>query len=166
MNPRIRVLMVCTGNICRSPTAEAVLRRMLADARLDRQVEVESAGLVDYHAGSPPDHRAQQHAGRRGYDLSRIRARQIRARDFERFDLVLAMEQDHRDELISQCPQPLHDKVRLLMEFAPGHAGGTEVPDPYYGARDGFERVLDMVELACAGLREDLRRRLLDPDRP
>jgi protein-tyrosine phosphatase len=154
--------MVCTGNICRSPTAEAVLRRMLADAGLERQVEVDSAGVVDYHAGAPPDHRAQRYAGRRGYDLSRIRARQIRVGDFERFDLVLVMEQDHRDQLIGQCPQSLHGKVRLLMELVPGGGAGTEVPDPYYGARAGFERVLDMIEQACAGLRDELRQRLRD----
>jgi protein-tyrosine phosphatase len=163
---RFRVLMVCTGNICRSPTAQAVLRRMVADAGLDRHVEVDSAGIVDYHAGSPPDHRAQQYARRRGYDLSRLRARQIRARDFERFDLVLVMEQDHREQLIEQCPQPYHGKVRLLMDFAADRSAGTEVPDPYYGAPAGFDRVLDMVEEACAGLRDDLRRRLSDPARP
>lgn len=166
MSRRIRVLMVCTGNICRSPTAHAVLRRMLADAGLDRLAEADSAGLVDYHAGAPPDHRAQQHARRRGYDLSDIRARQIQARDFERCDLVLVMEQDHCDHLIDRFPQPYHEKVRLLMDFAPGRTPGIDVPDPYYGAPAGFERVLDMVEQACAGLRDDLRRRLLDSARP
>lgn len=166
MTLRLRVLMVCTGNICRSPTAEAVLRRLVADAGLDRHVEVDSAGIVDYHAGSPPDHRAQQYARRRGYDLSRLRARQIRVRDFERFDLVLVMEQDHRDQLIEQCPESFRERIRLLMDFAPGRTPGTGVPDPYYGAPAGFERVLDMVEEACAGLRDDLRRRLLDPARP
>jgi len=99
MTGTIRVLMVCTGNICRSPTAEGVLRRKLADAGLQDQVEVASAGTVDYHAGSPPDHRAQQSARRRGYDLSRQRARQLRVEDFERFDLVLAMDADHVAEM-------------------------------------------------------------------
>jgi len=166
MTLQFRVLMVCTGNICRSPTAEAVLRRMVVDAGLDRHVEVASAGIVEYHAGSPPDHRAQQHARRRGYDLSRQRARQIRARDFERFDLVLVMEEDQRDLLVEQCPQQFQERVRLLMDFAPAQTPGTGIPDPYYGAPAGFERVLDMVEEACAGLRDDLRRRLLDPARP
>jgi protein-tyrosine phosphatase len=158
--------MVCTGNICRSPTAEAVLRRMVVDAGLDRQVEVASAGIVDYHAGSPPDHRAQQHALRRGYDLSRQRARQIRARDFERFDLVLVMEENHRELLVEQCPQPFQERIRLLMDFAPAQTPGAGIPDPYYGAPAGFERVLDMVEQACAGLCGDLRRRLHDPAPP
>lgn len=165
MSARFRVLIVCTGNICRSPTAQAVLGRMVAEAGLDRQVDVDSAGLVDYHAGSPPDRRAQQHAQRRGYDLSRLRARQIRPRDFERFDLVLVMEHEHRDQLIEICPAPHQEKVRLLMDYAPVRKG-AEIPDPYYGAPAGFERVLDMIEEACAGLRHELRRRLIDPERP
>src|SRR6185503_20019851 len=128
MSRRIRVLMVCTGNICRSPTAEGVLRRKLADAGLADQVEVESAGTVDYHAGSPPDHRAQQSALRRGYDLSRQRARQLRASDFERFDLLLAMDTDHLDRLVDLCPGPLIARVKLLMDYAAARPRGTGVP--------------------------------------
>jgi protein-tyrosine phosphatase len=156
----VRVLMVCTGNICRSPTAEAVLRHKLSQAGMADSVEVESAGTVDYHAGSPPDHRAQQSALRRGYDLSRQRARQLRASDFERFDLLLAMDTDHLDRLVDLCPGPLVDRIRLLMDYAPTRARGTSVPDPYYGAPAGFERVLDMVEEACEGLLTELRARV------
>jgi protein-tyrosine phosphatase len=164
MSRLIRVLMVCTGNICRSPTAEGVLRRKLADAGLAGRVMVESAGTVDYHAGSPPDHRAQQSAQRRGYDLSRQRARQLRASDFENFDLLLAMDTDHLDRLVDLCPGPLIGRVKLLMDYAPGRPRGTGVPDPYYGAPAGFERVLDMIEEACEGLVQDLRVRVASAD--
>ena len=163
MTASIRVLMVCTGNICRSPTAEGVLRRKLADAGLQHQVEVASAGTVDYHAGSPPDRRAQQSALRRGYDLSRQRARQLRADDFERFDLVLAMDTDHLERMVELCPGPLAGRIRLLMDFSPRRPRGTSVPDPYYGAPAGFERVLDLVEEACDGLMKDLQAKLKPP---
>lgn len=156
---RLRVLMVCTGNICRSPTAEAVLRHKLLAAGLDRDVEIDSAGTVDYHVGSPPDRRAQMHGARRGYDLSRLRARLVRADDFEKFDLVLAMDSDHLDYLMQRCPEPQQGRIRRLLEFAPGRTTGFDVPDPYYGAPAGFERVLDLVELACDGLVEHLRQR-------
>jgi protein-tyrosine phosphatase len=163
MTASIRVLMVCTGNICRSPTAEGVLRRKLADAGLQHLVEVASAGTVDYHVGSPPDHRAQQSASRRGYDLSRQRARQLRADDFERFDLVLAMDTDHVERMVELCPGPLAGRIRLLMDFSSRRPRGMSVPDPYYGAPAGFERVLDLIEEACEGLMQDLRARLAPP---
>jgi protein-tyrosine phosphatase len=164
MSRPIRVLMVCTGNICRSPTAEGVLRRKLTDAGLADRVEVESAGTVDYHAGSPPDHRAQQSAVRRGYDLSRQRARQLRDSDFERFDLLLAMDTDHLDRLVDLCPGPLIGRVKLLMDYSPTRPRGASVPDPYYGAPAGFERVLDMIEEACEGLISELRARVAAAD--
>lgn len=160
MSVPIRVLMVCTGNICRSPTAEGVLRRKLADAGLQRHVEVESAGTVDYHAGAPPDHRAQQSAQRRGYDLSRQRARQVRATDFERFDLLLGMEPEHVERLVELCPGDLAARIRLLMDFSPKRNKGRGVPDPYYGGPAGFEHVLDMIEEACDGLIRELRDRI------
>jgi protein-tyrosine phosphatase len=160
MSRPVRVLMVCTGNICRSPTAEGVLRRKLAEAGLADRVDVESAGTVDYHAGSPPDHRAQQSALRRGYDLSRQRARQVRASDFENFDLLLAMDTDHMDRLVDSCPGPFVDRIKLLMDYSPSRPRGTSVPDPYYGAPAGFERVLDMIEEACGGLIRDLEGRI------
>ena len=163
MTASIRVLMVCTGNICRSPTAEGVLRHKLAEAGLQYRVEVASAGTVDYHAGSPPDHRAQQSALRRGYDLSRQRARQLRADDFERFDLVLAMDTDHVERMVELCPGPLAGRIGLLMDFSPRRPRGMSVPDPYYGAPAGFERVLDLIEEACDGLMQDLLARLKPP---
>jgi protein-tyrosine phosphatase len=113
MSARYRILMVCTGNICRSPTAEAVLRKRLADSGLHRGVEVDSAGTVDYHVGSPPDHRAQAHAARRGYDLSRLRARHLRPADFEQFDLLLAMDADHLNHMLERCPQPYRESPTL-----------------------------------------------------
>lgn len=155
--------MVCTGNICRSPTAEGVLRRKLVDAGLQDHVEVASAGTVDYHAGSPPDHRAQQSALRRGYDLSRQRARQLRADDFERFDLVLAMDSEHVERMVELCPGPLAGRIRLLMNYSSRRPRGMSVPDPYYGAPAGFERVLDLIEEACDGLMKDLQARLTAP---
>jgi len=159
----LRVLMVCTGNICRSPTAEGVLRRKLAEVGLQDRVEVASAGTVDYHAGSPPDHRAQKSALRRGYDLSRQRARQLRVDDFERFDLLVAMDSDHVERMVEMCPGPLADRICLLMDFSPRRPRGTSVPDPYYGAPAGFERVLDLIEEACDGLMRDLQSRLEPP---
>lgn len=157
----LRVLMVCTGNICRSPTAEAVLRHKLERAGLDRLVEVDSAGIVDFHVGSPPDRRAVAHGARRGYDLSKLRARLVTAADFERHDLLLAMDGDHVDYLSERCPEPLRPRIRRLLEFSPGRADELDVPDPYYGAPAGFERVLDLVEVACDGLVLHLRERLV-----
>lgn len=160
MTTSLRVLMVCTGNICRSPTAEAVLRKMLGEAGLHRSVEVDSAGTVDYHAGSPPDPRAQAHAARRGYDLSRLRARKVVPSDFERFDLLLCMDADHLEYLGERCPPEHAHRIRMLMTFAARGSADAEVPDPYYGAPAGFEQVLDLVEEACEGLLGHLQERL------
>lgn len=145
------VLMICMGNICRSPTAEGVLRHLVREAGLEPRVFIDSAGTLDYHAGSPPDERSQRHAARRGYDLSSLRARQVHLRDFERFDLVLAMDWQNLQELLELCPPAHHHKLRRLMEFAPAGLGEV-VEDPYYGGHDGFERVLDHVEQACRGV--------------
>lgn len=150
----MRVLVVCTGNICRSPTAEAVLRRFAGDAGVALQVD--SAGTHDYHAGEPPDERAQEHARRRGYELSAQRARRISNEDFAQFDLVLAMDRGHLNVLRRMAPERHRHKLRLLMEFAP-HWGTDEVPDPYYGGPEGFEQVLDMVEAAGRGLLETIK---------
>jgi protein-tyrosine phosphatase len=160
--PRYRVLMVCMGNICRSPTAEGVLRHKLAQAGLSDVVEVDSAGTHAYHVGSPPDERSQQHASRRGYDLSTQRARKVNARDFAHFDLLLAMDEANLSRLENECPDDpqLKHKLKRLTEFLPPdspHAGTQAVPDPYYGGPAGFDVVLDLVEAACDGLVEHLR---------
>jgi|SRR5881392_2521226 len=153
------ILMVCMGNICRSPTAEAVLRHMLQEAELTDAVRIDSAGTLDYHAGEPPDPRSQQHAARRGYDLSPLRARQVRPSDFEEFDLILAMDWQNLRELEERCPPQHKPKLKRLMEFAP--AGTIDVvPDPYSGGPPLFERVLDQIEQACRGLLVYLRGRL------
>ncbi len=143
-----RVLFVCTGNICRSPTAEGVLRKLAHE--LGVEVHVESAGTHDYHVGNPPDERAQHHARGRGYDLSAQRARQLHKRDFETFDLIVAMDRGHMKLLEQSCPPQHRRKLRMLVE-------GRDVPDPYYGGAEGFEQVLDMVEAACRGLLQELK---------
>jgi protein-tyrosine phosphatase len=149
-----RVLFVCMGNICRSPTAEGVLRRKLQAAGLAARVEVDSAGTHGSHAGEAPDPRAVKHAAARGYDLSRLRARRVGRDDFRRFDRVIAMDEDNLGALRAIAPDGA--RVGLLMEYARRFIGVREVPDPYFGAPAGFERVLDLVEDACDGLVERL----------
>jgi protein-tyrosine phosphatase len=151
-----RVLFVCTGNICRSPTAEAVFRRLVREAGLADRISADSAGTHGYHVGEPPDPRTQAAASVRGYDLSGLRARRVGREDFHRFDLVLAMDRDHHAILARLAPPSAGHKVRLLMEFA-RHSRADEVPDPYYGGPDSFELVLNLVEDAAAGLLEHLR---------
>jgi protein-tyrosine phosphatase len=152
-----RVLMVCLGNICRSPTAEAVLRHKLRERGLDALVEVDSAGTHAYRTGDPPDERSQRHASRRGYDLSTHRARLVMDEDYERFDLILAMDWDNLDMLESQCPPAHRAKLGRLTEHGRRFASPI-VPDPYLGGPAGFERVLDLLEDACDGLAEHLGR--------
>ncbi|KPK38768.1 MAG: phosphotyrosine protein phosphatase [Gammaproteobacteria bacterium SG8_47] len=154
----VNVLLVCMGNICRSPMAHGVLAKLLQDELLHDLVAVDSAGTHAYHVGEPPDSRAQLTAQRRGVDLSTLRARRVDVSDFEHFDYVLAMDRDNFDILMSLCPDEHVGKVRLFMEFAPDWRE-HEVPDPYYGGPAGFERVFDMVEAAARGLLEDIRRR-------
>lgn len=153
---RVSICFVCLGNICRSPTAEGVMRYQVDAAGLADRIAIDSAGTGDWHVGEPPDTRAQAAARMRGYDLSALRARQVSAADFERFDLLLAMDEANFAELRRRCPPEHRDKVRLLMEFAPG-AAEVEVADPYFGGAQGFEQVLDQVERACAGLLDTLR---------
>ena len=148
---KIRVLFVCMGNICRSPTAEAVFRRHVAEVGLDEEIRIDSAGTHDYHIGEPPDSRTQQAASRRGYDMIALRGRQVTAEDFSRFDYVLAMDENNLSILRRLRPQESDSYLGLFLEFA-GHHAETEVPDPYYGGAAGFERVLDMVEDASQGL--------------
>jgi protein-tyrosine phosphatase len=145
------VLFVCLGNICRSPTAEGVLRARIERAGLADRILVESAGTGDWHVGEPPDRRAIAHAARRGYDLSRQRARQICPADFERFDWILAMDRSVLHEVNGQRPFGHDGHVGLFLELAP-QLGVAEVPDPYYGSADGFERVLDLIESASDSL--------------
>jgi protein-tyrosine phosphatase len=154
----MRVLFVCMGNICRSPTAVGVFRRLLEQEAPDLEIEVDSAGTHGYHVGQPPDRRAQAAAKARGIDLSRLRARALSDADFETYDYILAMDSDNYARLKERCPPPHARRLRLLMEFAGPHAG-REVPDPYYGGATGFEHVLDLVEKACRGLLEEVRRR-------
>lgn len=142
-----KILFVCTGNICRSPTAEGVLRHLAAEMNIP--LEVQSAGTHDYHVGNPPDERALHHARERGYDLSAQRARQLRKRDFAEFDLIVAMDRGHLRILQDHCPAQHQGKLRMLVN-------GHDVPDPYYGGAEGFEQVLDMVEAACLGLLHEI----------
>jgi protein-tyrosine phosphatase len=151
MKIRYSVLFVCMGNICRSPTAHGVFRHKVIASGLGRVVRVDSAGTHNYHPGSPPDERSQEHAAQRGYDLSRLRARQIRSGDFERHDLILAMDWDNLALLQQQCPPQHQGKVRRFTEFCLTQTSPV-VPDPYYGDAAGFEHVLDLVEDACEGL--------------
>jgi len=153
---KTRVLMVCMGNICRSPTAEAVLRHKLKAAGLDQRVEVDSAGTYGGHIGEPPDARAQRHAKLRGYDLSRLRARRLAAEDFERFDWVIAMDEDNLARLADLAPDGHGARLQLLMAHAKRRTDVTGVPDPYYGPPAGFDHVLDLIEDACDGLVSEL----------
>ncbi|HEX7291338.1 MAG TPA: low molecular weight protein-tyrosine-phosphatase [Conexibacter sp.] len=155
----VRILFVCLGKICRSPTAEAVMARLVGDAGLDREIELDSAGTGAWHVGSPPDERATAAAAARGIAIRGV-ARQVRPEDFERFDLLLAMDADNQRNLRALAPDAeAAAKVRMLRAFDPAAADAVslDVPDPYYGGEDGFDRVLDLVEAACAGLLAELR---------
>jgi protein-tyrosine phosphatase len=177
--PSLRVLFVCLGNICRSPSAEAVMRAKVREAGLEEQIEVDSAGTGDWHVGEAADPRARSAAGARGFPLESL-ARQVQPRDFEQFDLILAMDRANLHALHRLSPPPpTHAELRLLREFDPdapvaGERRGPgdtpakrraaedplEVPDPYYGGTDGFDLVLDLLEASCEGLLEELQSRL------
>ena len=152
----VKVLFVCLGNICRSPTAEGAFRTLLDREGLSGQGTVDSAGVGSWHIGSPPDRRAQATARQRGIDLSGQRARQAKAEDFLRFDYVIAMDSENHRDLSRLCPPGEKDRLHLFLDFAPD-LGRTDVPDPYYGGDGGFEAVLDMIEAASAGLLADIR---------
>ena len=153
----MRILFVCLGNICRSPTAEVVFRAVAQRDAPDLVLEIDSAGTAGYHVGEPPDQRTRQVAARRGYDMSALRARTVEADDFEHFDLILAMDRENLRTLERRAPAQARERLRLFLEFAP-EAGISEVPDPYYGGPNGFEDVLDLIEAASRGLLEHLRR--------
>lgn len=143
------------GNICRSPTAEGVFRELVRERAPDLDIEVDSAGTHDYHVGDPPDTRAIDAARRRGIDLSRQRARMVEMRDFEHFDLIVAMDRLNREILLDRSPEAYRERIRLFTEFAPA-SDVEDVPDPYYGGAIGFEHVLDLVEEAATGLLEEI----------
>jgi protein-tyrosine phosphatase len=152
------VLFVCLGNICRSPTAEGVFRHRAHLAGLGDRILVASAGTGDWHVGEPPDRRAIVHAARRGYDLRRQRARQLCAADFERFRWILAMDRANLRDIAAQRPSGHAGHLGLFLDLAP-ELGVREVPDPYYGGADGFERVLDLIEAASDSLLDRIRAR-------
>jgi protein-tyrosine phosphatase len=152
----IKVLFVCMGNICRSPTAQGVFESLVAEASLLEHIQVDSAGTHAYHIGEPPDTRASEAAMRRGIDLSPQKARRVTAADFAEFDYVLAMDRGNIEDLSALC-EPAHlQKLHLFMEYA-SDLVTEEVPDPYYGGSTGFERVLDLIEEAAQGLLADIR---------
>jgi protein-tyrosine phosphatase len=152
MNKRVlKILFVCMGNICRSPTAHGVLEKKLSALSLSKEVYVDSAGTHNFHPNSPPDPRTQRHALKRGYDLSNLRARAVTETDFKEFDLLLTMDWDNRALLEERCPAQFQHKIRGLTEFLQS-SQATSVPDPYYGGDQDFELVLDLIEEACDGL--------------
>lgn len=152
----IRVLFVCMGNICRSPTAEGVFANAVKREGLSDVISIDSAGTHAYHVGEPPDQRSQQTARARGVDLSALRARHTRLSDFENFDYVLAMDRDNLKGLLAMAPPGAEAEVRLFLEFAEGTTT-REVPDPYYGGAGGFDAVLDLIEAASEGLLAHIR---------
>lgn len=153
----MRILFVCMGNICRSPTAEAVFRRVLEEEGRGLQVHVDSAGTHGYHIGDPPDRRTIEAARRRGVEMGHLRARQVSVEDFHAFDLLVAMDEANVTHLENMAPTVHTARVRLFMDYAP-QSGHREVPDPYYGGAAGFEQVLDLVEAASRGLLAELKR--------
>ncbi len=154
MTQTTSVLFVCMGNICRSPTAEGVFRYYVEQAEVSQQLQIDSAGTHAYHVGEPPDRRARAAAERRGMSLDNIYARRVRTEDFERFDYIIAMDEDNLARLQDESPEEHRSKLHLFLEFSAGDE--REVPDPYYGGAAGFERVLDLVEAASRGLLETL----------
>ena len=154
---RYAVLFVCTGNICRSPTAHGVFLQQLEQAGLSQQVEVDSAGTHGYHRGEPPDDRSVAHAAQRGYNLSALRARRVELVDFERYDLILAMDSGHLELLSERCPSAHVHKLQRFTAWCQRH-DGLDVPDPYYGGAAGFEAVLDLIVDGCTGLLTHVRK--------
>lgn len=153
---KIKVLFVCMGNICRSPTAEGVFSSLISSEKIADRFSIDSAGTHAYHVGDAPDLRAQKAAKDRDVDLSSIRARKVIVGDYEDFDYLLVMDQDNYQILMEFCPEQYQHKVKYFLEFAP-QLNTLEVPDPYYGGKYGFERVLDMVEDASVGFLNSLK---------
>ncbi|MDO6595071.1 low molecular weight protein-tyrosine-phosphatase [Neptuniibacter sp. 1_MG-2023] len=153
-----KVLFVCLGNICRSPTADGVFKQLVSTQRLHNKIYVDSAGTAAYHIGNPPDSRSIAAAKQRGYDLSSLRARQVISADFDEFDYVLAMDNENLSNLKSICPEGAKAYVGLFLDFT--GLPVDEVPDPYYGGEGGFEYVLDLIESASAGLLQHIQKEL------
>jgi low molecular weight protein-tyrosine phosphatase len=157
---KVKVLFVCMGNICRSPTAHGVFRHLVRQSGLEARIEIDSAGTHGYHVGAPPDERALETARARGVEIGDLRARRAEVEDFLYYDYVLAMDLDNYRSLSRICPRGMKEKLRLLMDFAP-ELRRREVPDPYYGGQQGFDQVFDLVEAAARGLLEEISRRRL-----
>lgn len=155
----IKVLFVCLGNICRSPSADGILRKKVADLGLQDKILVDSAGTANWHTGKQPDERSIEHALKRGYDLTPLRARQVQPEDFTTFDYVLAMDAENLANLRAITPSNAHTEARLFLQ-AYGQSAEIEVPDPYYGGDAGFEHVLDLLEQACDSLLNELKTQL------
>ncbi len=150
-----KILFVCMGNICRSPTAEGVFRSLVASQNLSGEFVIDSAGTHAFHIGNAPDPRARQYAKQRGINLDSLKARQVCVQDFDEFDYVIAMDGYNRELLLEHAPKAQQHKVVMMMQYASTYSE-TEVPDPYYGGDNGFERVLDMLEDAATGLLKQL----------
>ena len=155
---KIKVLFVCMGNICRSPTAEGVFNKLIEEQGIVDRFEIDSAGTHAYHEGEPPDPRAQKAAQARDVKLTHLRARKVVNGDFEDHDYILAMDQDNFSILSEACPEEYRDKIKYFLDYAP-HLNRQEVPDPYYGGRYGFETVLDLVEEAAKGFAHALKQK-------
>ncbi|MGF1644811.1 MAG: low molecular weight protein-tyrosine-phosphatase [Thiotrichales bacterium] len=153
----VKVLFVCMGNICRSPTAQGVFAHRVREEGLEHAIEIDSAGTHAYHVGQPPDKRSLVAASKRGYDLSELRARRVGAKDCEHYDYILVMDEMNLLDVRSKCARAAWPKVRLFLEFAGPSHQGREVPDPYSGGHSDFERVLDLVEIAAKGLLKHIR---------
>lgn len=152
----VRILFVCLGNICRSPTAEGVFQKKISEAGLADRVQLDSAGTGHWHVGKAPDARAREAAASRGYELAHLRARQVTEEDFHQFDYVLAMDHANLSDLRTMQPENSRARLALFLEYGDGDT--DEVPDPYYGGDAGFERVLDLIEDASDGLILDVRK--------
>ncbi len=159
MGKQVNVLFVCLGNICRSPTSEGVFRSLVESRALDFEIQVDSAGTAGYHIGQAPDSRAIDAAAKRGVSISHLRARRLNRLDYEKFDYIIGMDLFNYQDLVSMAPLDYKGQVCLFMDFA-SDWDTREIPDPYYGGYDGFERVLDMIEAASLGLIEDIRKRI------
>lgn len=154
---KVSILFVCMGNICRSPTAQGVFARLVKEAGFEEAIGIDSAGTISYHVGRPPDARAQEAAEARGYDLSEFRARLVEPKDCERFDYILVMDETNMLDVRSMLPKSCWDKLHMFLDFDTSGRKGREVPDPYSGGADDFQRVLDLVERAAAGLLSHVR---------